>query len=60
MEGLRILSFNVNGIGDYHKRKDIFDYLKKIKCTYISDTRNTFKDAAKKTMWEQCGGIIVF
>lgn len=29
MEGLRILSFNVNGLNDYHKRKDIFDYLRK-------------------------------
>ena len=29
MESIRILSLNVNGLGNYHKRKDVFDYLRK-------------------------------
>ena len=29
MDSLRILSFNVNGLNDYHKRKDVFDYIRK-------------------------------
>ena len=27
--GMKILSFNANGLGDYHKRKDVFDFLRK-------------------------------
>ena len=35
MEGLRILSFNVNGLSDYQKRKDVFDFLRKRKSHII-------------------------
>lgn len=35
MESLKILSFNVNGLGNYHKRKDVFDYLRKQKAHII-------------------------
>ena len=43
-EELKIVTFNTNGLGEFKKRKDVFDFLRKQSEKYFLATRNTLEN----------------
>ena len=60
MEGLKIISCNVNGLADSKKRRQVFNYLrqKEVDIVYMQETHSTKNS---KNMWRNLwGGKIIF
>ena len=56
MDSIRILSFNVNGLGDHHKRKDVFDYLRRQKAQILFLQETHFKTQSENFVRSLWGG----